>query len=141
MIGAIYLTCFGLLFLTAMFLTFCWGKLAWRRSQELEGFQSLRHDRYMVLATALCIMSVGTGIMFGSRLVTTFLEGIPTVLVPGWPGISIVTGMAITLVAKFGFMWAIEMDKHDKWWVVFVFATAVWTLFAFWYELWYVIPG
>lgn len=129
MLLTLFLTCFGLLFLTGMLLTYNWGRLAWRRAKALK-WTGLHSDRYMVLATALAIESIGTSAVFGARAFTIFFQSAPATVVSGLAGLAILGGMSAMLSAKFGFMWAIELNRKNKHWIIFVTVTVLWSLFA-----------
>lgn len=142
-LNAIYLSFFGLLFFTSTFLCVVWGRVAVRRSMKFKPFypvvpflKRLYHDRYMVLSTALAINALGTSFLFCSRLISSFLYGMAASLVPGTLGYMIAFGMGVILTAKYGFMWAVELDKGNVWWRVFVVMSVIWVLFVLCYELW-----
>ena len=137
MVGAVYLSCFGLLSIISVFLVGAWFRVAYRRGKVLRSFTSMYRDRYMVLASALCINAVGTCILFGARLLSALLGQTSSSTIPGFLGGTIAFAMSIVLFAKFGFMWAIELNRADKWWRLLLALSIIWVLFCFWYELWY----
>lgn len=137
MIAAIYLACFGLVFLGGTFLSIAWGKLSWRRWHELVSIRDLYHDRYMVLSAALTLQSLGITLIFGARLVAAMLYHPSVVIVPGVGGYVAICGLALVVSALYGFMWSIEMNRRDRWWVVFAAISLGWIIFAFWYVLWF----
>lgn len=135
MINTLYLIAFGLLFLTSTFLTFAWGSLALRRGQRLRNFKNMYYDRYMVIAVALSINSAGTSWLFLARLLAVLIDGVDAAFAPGFMGYMVFTGMSIMLFGKFGFMWAIELDRKDRWWILFLLVCLAWTVFAACFEV------
>ena len=137
MIGAIYLSLYGLLTLTSIFLVFAWTRLAWRRSRIFRTLKSLYRDRYMILSVGLALNALGTAVLFGTRLLTTLVGGVQASFFTETWAIMIAFGMGMILTAKYGFMWAIEIDRQDKWWRLLLALSCMWVLYAFWFELWY----
>lgn len=138
MINAIYLCIFGLLTIISLFLVFAWGRIAWKRSKDLRTFKRLYHDRYMVLVTALAINAAGSTCLFGGRLISALQYGTSVAVIPGLLGYVTAAGAVTILTAKFGFMWAVERKGSDRWWMFLLAVSVIWTLFALWWELWYI---
>lgn len=138
MIGAIYLSLYGLLTLTSIFLVFAWTRMSWRRGRVIKGVRRKYRDRYMILATGLAINSGGTALLFGTRLLTTLVGGAQANLFTETWALMIAFGMSTILIAKYGFMWAIEIDRRDRWWNLLLALSVMWVLYAFWFEMWYV---
>lgn len=123
-----FLFLYGMLTVTGIFLSVFWTRLTWCRLKLLERSERLQ-DRYLFLAGALGINSIGSVILFGGRLEGEVRHGLSPMLY-GWEGFVIALGLSTILLAKVLMVWAadIEEDRRPRWlWAMG--ATAVfWTV-------------
>lgn len=140
MTEGLFVAAYGLLVILSIFLAFFWGRLALRRQREIRRNpwrpSTLWCDRYMVIAAALGINAVGMILLFGARLIDSLGRGL-TVAFPfnGWLMVGALLGLYTMILSKFGFAWAIHLDKKNKGWIVLLVVCTSWVVAAMWLAL------
>lgn len=120
---------YGLLVNAGLFMTFFWGRIAYRRLKTLNWRMTLK-DRYALIATCLTLSSVGTSIYFGTRIYRYIVEGLFVVDESPTSSYLLLLGLFTIGCAKAGFVWAVNCDPKSWIWRSFIGLSIFWTALA-----------
>lgn len=122
MTNAIFITLYGLLFLSGMFMLPAWIRVA------RDAYRQQDPD-YALVATALAINSAGTILVFGARLAYGFESKLWQTF-GGHLGATVLVGLAFFEISKTILMVVRHRHGERKAFIGFALVSALWALFA-----------
>ena len=123
------LIAYGLLLNGGLFMTIFWGRIYMRRAKQLNRKDWI-YDTYMVIAGALTVQSIGTGLLFGSRAASALVDGVSTIARNTFLSYMILLGLFTIVASKAAFVWAIHLDRKSRVWRAFMGLSVLWVLLA-----------
>ncbi len=131
MIETAFIILYGLSFLGGLFLTYVWGRLAYRglrRVKERPSERETKLDQFSLIAIGLTLGAIANVAIFGTWTVVSLVSGIDPAIsnMPGFMGI--LFGLLVLAVSKYVLMWAHDPTHQANSWRWFALISAAWVI-------------
>ena len=78
--------------------------------------------------------------MFGARVADGLIRGdVITAHLVDYLAIPALIGLILMTIAKFGWAWAVNLDRGNKAWIILLVLSGIWVVFSFIWAFWSIV--